>query len=129
MLRCLDSWTTLSGGEVNDGRFVMDHFSYNGKKYRVCEINPMIDANISGIKHELKIVVQVPMSDRQPIFASNIVEKCSHFFADQLRKIELCKLVVRQNPNGSDGSTAPCKNLTVCLSPNLFYYLSNTVET
>jgi hypothetical protein len=50
----------------------------------------MVDANISRIKHELKVIVQIPMSDREPIFASNVVEECANLLANELWKIELC---------------------------------------
>jgi hypothetical protein len=129
MLCYLDSWTSLSGSEVNDGHFVTDHLSYNRKKYRVCEVNPMVDANISRIKHELEVIVQIPMSDSESIFTPNMVEECANFFADALRKIALCQLVGRQKSNGPSRCATACKNFAVRLGPNLFYYLTNTVET
>jgi len=47
------SCTALSGGEVNDGRFVTDHLSHDWKKCGIREVNAMVDANISRLKHEL----------------------------------------------------------------------------
>jgi hypothetical protein len=47
----------------------------------------MVDANISRIKHELEVVVQIPMSDRPSILVSNTVKECTNFLTDEMRKI------------------------------------------
>jgi hypothetical protein len=75
MVCYLPSCTALSGSEVDEGRFVTDHLSHNRKKCCVGEVNPMVDANISWIEYELEILIQIPMSNRQSIFVSNMVEE------------------------------------------------------
>ena len=79
----------MCGSEADDGCFVTDHLSHHRKKCCVCEVNPMVDANISWIEYELEVLIQISMSNRQAIFASNMVEECANLLADELREIEL----------------------------------------
>jgi hypothetical protein len=70
--------------EIN---FVLQQLGNYRNQGSVGEIHPVVYPDVRRIKNEFEVLVEVSMSDRQPVLGTNVIQECAHPLADKIRKI------------------------------------------